>query len=131
MKRILVVILVFLFCASMLAGQSSGTLTGKYYLTFMGSGEFDMLEFFKMMGADLDDFYIELLPGGIFRQVMDDESSEGKYTVSGNNITLVAEGEELKGVFEGNKITFIQEVSEEEWESTGLMGDMKIVYEKK
>jgi len=131
MKRILVVILVFLFCASMLAGQSSGTLTGKYYLTFMGSGEFDMLEFFKMMGADLDDFYIELLPGGIFRQVMDDESSEGKYTMSGNNITLVAEGEELKGVFEGNKITFIQEVSEEEWESTGLMGDMKIVYEKK
>ena len=131
MKKVFVVVLVFMFCTVMLPGQSSGTLTGKYYMTFMGSGEFDMLELFKMMGADPSDFYIELLPGGILRQIMDDEKSEGKYTTSGNNITLIFDEGELKGKIEGNKMTFVQEIPEEEREASGGMNDMKFVYERK
>ena len=129
MKRTLLVILIFVFCASMLVGQSSGTLTGKYYMTYMGTDDFDMLELFRMTGADIGTFYIELLPGGIFRQVMNDETTEGKFTTSGNNITLIYGDEELKGLLQGNKITFIQENIE--GDAAELMGNMKLVYEKK
>ena len=118
MKRTFVIILVFIFCASMLAGQSN--LTGRYVLSYMGTDEFNLMELFEMTGTEMD-FYIELLPGNKFRQVMDDESGEGTYTVSGKTLTLKYDDEELKCIFEGNKITIIDE------EETG----MKMVYEKK
>ena len=124
MKRILAVVVVFLFCICTLVGQNHMP-EGKYDLVSIGNETFDMLELFKMMGEEVPDSYIDFSSNGKFRLVMMGEEAEGTYKVSGNNITLIHDDEDMKAKIEGNNI-----IIEDSDESESGQGPMRMVFTK-
>jgi len=111
MKRILAIVLVLMMGVTVFPvyGQSNA-LTGKYSIVALEIDGMDMMALFTMMGMDMGFMYIELLDGNRFRMAMDeDEATEGIFSLSGKNLTLTAEGENLAAVFEGNRIIIEQE----------------------
>jgi len=121
MKKALALILVLLFCATMLTAQS--VPTGKYILKSMIINGEDMLETFKeigeMLGVDfnLDGCYLEIQNAGKFKMVMslmgEYESEEGTYTISGRTINFTAAYETIIGTLQGNTITMTQKDGED------------------
>ncbi|WP_310604706.1 hypothetical protein [Anaerosporobacter sp.] len=49
--------------------------------------------------------YLEFKKDGKAIISVDGEANEGTYTLSGKNLTLIGDGEEMKGIVDGNTIT--------------------------
>ena len=136
MKRFIAIVLICLFSFTLFAacGEKDEVLSGKYFVTVYEIGGMDWLAFIKSMdemadeigenNPDVDDLYVEFKDGGkiVFSAEIDEEPMEGTFKVDGKNITLTVDGEEMKGIIDGNKITI-----EAEEDGTTL----KMVFEKK
>jgi len=85
-----------------------GVREGYYRLVSFEMEGVDMLELYEALGLSIDSIYMEVRSGGIIVMVVEGESMEGTYTVSGNKITLLATetGESRDGIIEDGKITF-------------------------
>ena len=132
-KSVFFIVLVLAVSVTVFAQNNSSVPSGKYFLTAFEINGMDMFEFFKMMsemadessGGSLEDMYIEFQGGGKFFMAMgsdEGEGGEGTFLMNGKNITLSANGEELKGTLDGNKLTLEQEQGNDV---------IKMVYEKK
>ena len=116
-------------------GNNTATLglTGKYTLVSMIDTEGDdWMEMFNDL-SELSDEGSEFDPNAFFIEfksdskctvsITGDEAVECTYTVNGKIITITAEGENIKGTIEGNKITL---------EDADMGADsMKMIFEKK
>ena len=114
MKKTMAVILIFFLGVSMLAAQS--TLSGKYTLvSLLDEDGDDLLEIIRgiseLVGNDFktENFYIEFQSGGKFKMFIslfgEEDTAEGTYTVKGNNLTLIAEDNDImSGTITGNKV---------------------------
>ena len=138
MKQLLAVVLVLIFCVSVLTACGGG-VSGKYVLSEAPNDDGklvkvadlvkEMKDFYDEMEWDYEDddfdFYydvtIEFLKDNKFIMSAGGEENEGTYEVSGKDITLTnpdGPNDKLKGKIDGNKITFDNE-------------DFKMVFVKK
>ena len=131
MKRSIALLLGFILSISLLTGcngRNNIELTGKYTLAaFEQDGEdvlTEMVDLLKEFGTNADDLemYIEFQSGGIFKLVMYDEEKEGTFKVNGTTVTLTNDGDDTKGMIDGNRIT----IEENDPEN----GALKMVFEK-
>ena len=117
MKKALSVLLIFVFCVSILAGCSGDTaLTGKYIcVEITGEDEDETLEalkeLFESVGLDWVDPYLEFLDEDKFKMTLfsEDDIAEGTYVVDGKNIELTVDGDVQKGTIDGKKITLTED----------------------
>ena len=112
MKKVLTILVVFLFCVSMVSAQNVAAPSGKYALVSSISDGEDLVALFKEMSAwfgfeyNPEDNYLEF-QNNRFRMVMnifgEIDVAEGTFTVSGRNITIITEDDEsITGTIEGN-----------------------------
>ena len=94
---------------------------GFYTIVSLGPDSDEVFELYESIGFDLNDFYIELRSGGIFRMAVfpedEDDITEGTYSINGTSITMDAEGEAITGTIEDGRITLIED-------------DIEMVFEK-
>ena len=90
-------------------GISSGSPEGFYTIVSLGDDADEFLDLYRSLGMDLNNFYIQLLAGGVFKMGVfpddEDDISEGTYVIDGTTITLQSDGEYLSGTFEDNRIS--------------------------
>jgi hypothetical protein len=98
-------------CSS--GGTSSSALSGKYTIVSMEQDGEEMLEMFRMIGVNPDGIYIEFSGENKFSMMMtfmgEEEATTGTYEVNGKNIILSADGDDIPGTIDGNKITMEQD----------------------
>jgi len=93
------------------------TIEGFYTLVSLITDGEDVMELYIEISAELgmstDDFYMEFLSNGIVRMGFfpgsEDEIEEGTFTVSGNSITVIIDGEETEGSIYGDRISFSED----------------------
>ncbi len=113
-------VLVVVFCASILAGcgggeGSSTAWSGKYVIASMDeNGTVTNLEelesMFELMDMKLEDaMYLEFKSDGKFDMALFGETVSGTYKADGNAATLSAAGETIDASIEGNTITLEQD----------------------
>ena len=101
------------------------TIEGFYTLVSLITDGEDLMELYVEIAAELgmstDDFYMEFLSNGVVRMGFfpgsEDEIEEGSFTVSGNSISVIIDGEETQGSIDGNRISFSED-------------DMEMVFER-
>ena len=136
MKKIIAVLLVLMFCVSILSACGGG-LSGKYVLTQITNEEGKLVSLEDYVKAEkamyeeydmLDEFdesvyegsYVEFLKDDKYKMVkFGDASEEGTFKVDGKTVELTVDDETVKGTIDGKKITF------------DYGEDYKVVFEKK
>ena len=97
-------IIVMMIILTMLAGcGGSGEATGYEGKYVSVSGEMMGVE---LTGEDIAGWSIELNNGGKGKMDIDGESGNIKWTLEDKTITVTVDGEEMKGVFEDDKLVF-------------------------
>jgi len=115
--------------------SNAAAQTGKYNLVSMESSDgTDFMAFFKTMGFDPQEFYIELKDNGkcvLFVALDgDEEVKEVTYKVDGKSIVIHVDDDEMKGTIEDNKITI--EIGDESETANGVVSmSLIMVFQKK
>jgi len=112
MKKLLVVLFVFVLGASMMVGcgGSSKTLEGKYRIVSYVTDGQDLIKLLNDAGISTDGIYLEFTKDGKFKMNLElmgeSDSVSGSYVVSGKNLVFTTtDGGLDKATIDGNKIT--------------------------
>ena len=111
-KRVLAIVLaVFLLAALLTAcggGGNDSKYVGKYYMSRIA--DWSAKEYADLFGISeqeaKESMWVELKSGGKATFFTDDEAEEVSWKVSGETLTLTAQGEEMSGTIKDGVITF-------------------------
>ena len=111
MKKLLVVLLVFVLGASIMVGCGGKTLEGRYKIvSYVTEGQ-DLIKLLNDAGINTDGIYLEFTKDGKFTMGLEikgytSDSISGSYVLSGKTLVFTTKDGGLdKATIEGDKIT--------------------------